>query len=51
MKTNPYKIDDKWYWFDETEELSHPYNTKEEAEKDLLEYARWLNGSGEDILN
>lgn len=41
---NPFlsKEDGKWYWFDETELLSEPYDTKEEAEKELEKYVEWL---------
>ncbi len=42
VKPNPYFKDGKWYWYDETEYLSEPYSTKEEAQKDLDEYVKRL---------
>lgn len=39
---NPYFENGKWYWFDETKYPSEPYNTKEEAQKDLDEYIKRL---------
>lgn len=36
--------DDGWYFSDETEQFNGPFATKEEAEKNLGTYAKWLNG-------
>ena len=41
---NPFQgKDGKWYYYDETEDVSKAYDTKEEASKALSEYASWLN--------
>ena len=41
---NPYfnEEDGHWYWYDEAQQESNPYDTKEEAEKDLVAYVKWL---------
>lgn len=45
---NPYMENGKWYWYDETESLSDPYETEEEARKALDRYVSTnLNFEGE----
>lgn len=43
--SNPYRGEDgRWYFYDETELASDPYETEEEAATALREYVEWLNG-------
>lgn len=49
--SNPFQsTDGKWYWWDETEQISYPYDTKEEATLALNRYASWLNGGDDNDL-
>jgi len=40
--TNPFCKNGKWYWYDETEDLSQPYETKESAESALRIYIKYF---------
>jgi hypothetical protein len=37
-RKNPFCKDGKWYWYDETEQLSEPYDTEEDARVALRSY-------------
>lgn len=41
---NPYCKDGKWYWYDEAEQLSEPYDTEEEARTALQIYVKSFLG-------
>ena len=42
----------KWYFWDETWSVRHgPYNTEEEAQKELMAYCEWLDSTKPEVTN
>ena len=42
--TNPYQVDEFWYWYDETSNIYGPYETEQAAAAELHRYAKEVLG-------
>jgi hypothetical protein len=43
LRQNPYRDGGKWYWIDETGDISQPYDRQSEALRDLADYCIYLD--------